>query len=224
MECGPDRGYFPEATKLIHICDNKSQVGTARAAFKELGLEVKFQGGFRYVGGHIGSVAQREEWVGQQVEAWAEGVRRAVPGVGALMGPIEDALCQDFFPTLFGVLDPGKVEEKRALWGNSVKGSRTLPQNLRYLLRGAGQVHDGTPAAALWQPRGVREGGQLDCMKGQGTAGGEGAGKEVEGGVSLHRWEAEEREEDMSLAHCHAKQAERDRAERKGLQGQPEAD
>eukprot|EP00957_Ditylum_brightwellii_P027627 2088438-Ditylum_brightwellii.AAC.1 len=39
-------------------------------------------------------------------------LQRMVPGVGALMGPIEDALCQDFFSILFRELDPGEVEEK----------------------------------------------------------------------------------------------------------------
>ena len=71
------------------------------------------------------------EWVKPQVEAWAHGVRflgkisrqhpqsaysglgvslqldwqylqRTVPGVGTLMGPIEEALRDKLFPALFG--------------------------------------------------------------------------------------------------------------------------
>ena len=72
-----------------------------------------------------------DEWVRPKVEAWAHGVRtldkiakqypqlayyglgmslqiewqylqRTVPGVGTMMGPIEDTLREDFFPALFG--------------------------------------------------------------------------------------------------------------------------
>eukprot|EP00957_Ditylum_brightwellii_P162740 12392706-Ditylum_brightwellii.AAC.1 len=75
MERGPNRGYFPEPTKSMNICDDESQVEVARAAFKELGLEVKFHDGFRYVENHISSDAWREEWVRPQVEALAEGVQ-----------------------------------------------------------------------------------------------------------------------------------------------------
>eukprot|EP00957_Ditylum_brightwellii_P161977 12332619-Ditylum_brightwellii.AAC.1 len=143
MERGPDRGYFMDPTKSIHICDNKTQVEAARATFKELGLAVKFNNG---------SKARQEEWVKPQVEAWAEGVQtlasfahrylqtayegltmclqakwqylqRTALQVGTLMGPIEDAFCLEFFPSLFGELDPGEVEAKWALWGHIIKCS-----------------------------------------------------------------------------------------------------
>eukprot|EP00957_Ditylum_brightwellii_P168486 12825169-Ditylum_brightwellii.AAC.1 len=37
------------------------------------------------------------------------------------MGPIEEALTQQFFPALFGELDPGEKDKWREVWGHSVK-------------------------------------------------------------------------------------------------------
>eukprot|EP00957_Ditylum_brightwellii_P181905 13858367-Ditylum_brightwellii.AAC.1 len=128
MEYGPDQGNFLEPTKLIHICDDKSQVEVARAVFKKLGLEVKFYDGFWCVGRFICRDAQRENYLqtaysGLTLSLQAEWQyqQRTVPGVGAVMGSIEDALCQEFFPTLFGELDPGEVKAKQMLWGNIIK-------------------------------------------------------------------------------------------------------
>ena len=87
--------------------------------------------GSRYLGAYLGPQADLEEWVKPQVQAWALGVRvlakisqrhpqsayaglgmllqiewqylkMTVPGVGTLMGPIEEALKEKFFPALFG--------------------------------------------------------------------------------------------------------------------------
>eukprot|EP00957_Ditylum_brightwellii_P181003 13789522-Ditylum_brightwellii.AAC.1 len=48
-------------------------------------------------------------------------LQRTVPGVGQLMGPIEAALRDKFFPALFGELDLEEVEALQAVWGHSVK-------------------------------------------------------------------------------------------------------
>eukprot|EP00957_Ditylum_brightwellii_P131401 10021193-Ditylum_brightwellii.AAC.1 len=37
------------------------------------------------------------------------------------MAPIERAFAEDFFPALFGELDPGEGKEMRELWGHSAK-------------------------------------------------------------------------------------------------------
>ena len=81
---------------------------------------------------YLGPQAELEAWVKPQVEAWAHRVRdlakisqrhpqsayarlgmslqsewqypqSTVPGVGTLMGPIEEALREKLFPSLFGV-------------------------------------------------------------------------------------------------------------------------
>eukprot|EP00957_Ditylum_brightwellii_P149057 11349372-Ditylum_brightwellii.AAC.1 len=67
MERGPDRGYFPELEKSIHVCDDPSQVEETRRIFKDEGIgDVIFRGGQRYVGGFIGSKQTRLEWVEPQ--------------------------------------------------------------------------------------------------------------------------------------------------------------
>ena len=95
------------------------------------GLTLNFVSGSRYLGAYLGPQAELEAWVKLQVEAWAQGVKmlakiarrhsqlsytglemslqsewqylqRNVPGVGTLMGPIEEALREKFFPSLFG--------------------------------------------------------------------------------------------------------------------------
>ena len=88
---------------------------------------MNFISGSRYLGAYLGPRDQLEAWVKPQVEAWDHGVRvlgkislrhpqlayaglgmsmqlewqylqRTVPGVGTLMGPIEEALREKFFP------------------------------------------------------------------------------------------------------------------------------
>ena len=95
------------------------------------GLTLNFVSGSRYLGAYLGPLVELEAWVKPQVEAWAHRVKvlakiarrhlqsdyaglgillqsewqylqRNVPGVGYLMGPIEEALREKFFPSLFG--------------------------------------------------------------------------------------------------------------------------
>ena len=91
---------------------------------------MNFISGSRYLGAYLGPQEELEVWVKPQVEAWAHRVRvlgqiarrhpqsdyavlgmslqlewqylqRIVPEVCTLMGPIEEALREKFFPTLF---------------------------------------------------------------------------------------------------------------------------
>ena len=92
---------------------------------------MNFVSGSRYLGAYLGPQAELEVWVKPQVEAWSHGVRvlakisrrhpqsayaglgmllklewqylqRTVPRVGTLMGPIEEALGEKLFPSIFG--------------------------------------------------------------------------------------------------------------------------
>ena len=95
------------------------------------GLTLNFVSGSRYLGAYLGPQAELEAWVKPQVEAWSHRVKvlakiaqqhpqsayarlgmllqsecqylqRTVPGVGTLMGPIEESIRDKFFPSLFG--------------------------------------------------------------------------------------------------------------------------
>eukprot|EP00957_Ditylum_brightwellii_P095909 7307658-Ditylum_brightwellii.AAC.1 len=76
----------------------------------------------------VGSLAQsRQGWSGWSrrcrsgpTAEW-QYLQRTVPGVGPHMAPIEKALAEDFFPALFGELDPGEGKKMRELWGHSAK-------------------------------------------------------------------------------------------------------
>ena len=109
---------------------------------------MQFTRGQRYVGGFVGSDDARERWLRPQVEKWAEAVRvlgriavhhpqaaycglahslqsewqylqRVVPGIGDAFGPVEEAICKDFLPKLFGV--ESITDDLRALTCFSVK-------------------------------------------------------------------------------------------------------
>ena len=131
MKKGPDQGYFPKLSKSLFISDTPGQEEAAKREFSKEGLCLNFVIGSRYLGAYLGRQAELEAWVKPQVEAWAHGVtvlakisrrppqsayaglglslqsewkylQRTVPGVGTLMGPIEEALIEKFFPALFG--------------------------------------------------------------------------------------------------------------------------
>ena len=97
----------------------------------EEGLTLNFVSGSRYLGTYLGPQAELEAWVKPQVEACSHGVmvlakidrrhpqsayaglgmllqlkwqylQRTVPGVGTLMGPMEEALREKNPPSLFG--------------------------------------------------------------------------------------------------------------------------
>ena len=130
MKRGPDRGYFPELDKSHFISDTPEQEAGAKREFAAEGLSLNLVSGSRYLVAYLGPQAELEAWVKPQVEAWAYGVQvlakisrrhpqsayyglgmsqklewqylqRTVPGVGTLMGTIEETLREKVFPSLF---------------------------------------------------------------------------------------------------------------------------
>ena len=131
MKRGTDQGYFPEPAKSLFFSDTPGQEAAAKREISAERLTLKFVSGSRYLGAYLGPQAELEAWVKPQVEAWAHEVmvlakiaqrqphsayaglgmslqsewqylQRTVPGVGTLMGPIEEALREKFPPSLFG--------------------------------------------------------------------------------------------------------------------------
>ena len=121
MERGPDRGYLPNPKKFLFIADTQEQEEAAKREFATEDSEFTFLGRSWYLGAYLGSQEELEAWVKHQVEAWTDGVRtsgkianrypqsdyailgmslqlewqylqRNIPGVGTLMGPIEEVL------------------------------------------------------------------------------------------------------------------------------------
>jgi hypothetical protein len=134
MEKGPSVDYFPEPTKLYHICP-KEEEAEARAAFEEAGIEVNFCWGKCYVGGFVGSEAMLERWLDPMVKKWVTGIETlariavrfpqtayaglvsslqtewqyiccVVPGAGQYLEPVELALCKKFILALLQVSEP----------------------------------------------------------------------------------------------------------------------
>ena len=131
MDRGPDRKYFIETAKSHFIVDTPGQEEAARREFAAEGLVLNFVSGSRYLGAYLGPQEDLEAWMKPQVEAWARGERflgkiarrhpqsayaglwmslqlewqylqRTVPKFGTLIGPIEEALREKFFLSLFG--------------------------------------------------------------------------------------------------------------------------
>ena len=113
------------------ISDTPGQEEAEKREFAVEGLTLNFVSGSRYLGAYLGPRDQLEGWVQPQVEAWSHGVivlgkiarrhpqsayaglgmslqsewqylQRTVPGVGTLMGPIEEALREKLSSPLFG--------------------------------------------------------------------------------------------------------------------------
>ena len=130
MKRRPYRGYFPEPSKSLFILDTPVQEDAARREFVAEGIVINSVTSSRYFGVYLGPQEELEEWLKPQVEAWAHGVivlvkiaqqhpqmayaglgvlfqlewyylHITVLGVGTLMGPIEEALREKFFPALF---------------------------------------------------------------------------------------------------------------------------
>ena len=121
VDLGPSYGYFPEPEKSWHVCAKEDEAA-ARQAFEEEGFpDIHYTEGYRYVGGYVGTLAKEVAWLRPKVEAWAAAVKtlarvalrypqaayaglcmslqaewqyilRTVPGSGALMGPVENAI------------------------------------------------------------------------------------------------------------------------------------
>ena len=116
--------------------------------FEVEGLHLNFFGGIRYLWEYLGNREELEAWVQPQVEKWAHRVRiidkiskqhpqsaysglgmllqlewkylkRTIPGVGTLMGPIGEALRETFSPTIFR--EEEAEADFRKILGHSVK-------------------------------------------------------------------------------------------------------
>ena len=148
MDRGSDQGYFHKPAKSHFIANNYEDKEVARQEFKKAGLYINCVDGIRYMGPYLGPREEKEAWVRPKVEAWTHRVRTlakiskqylklaydglgislqiewqylqsTVPGVGTLMGPIEDSLREAFFNTLFEVRR--SAPNLREILGHSVK-------------------------------------------------------------------------------------------------------
>jgi hypothetical protein len=128
QEIGPAYGYFPEPTKSILIARAHNQ-HTAKSTFQD--LQFKVTTGSRYLGGYIGSQADRELWVREKVTFWSSAVtdlafvalshpqtafaglqkslqhewqfvQRVIADIGDCFFDVEDSITNIFLPALFG--------------------------------------------------------------------------------------------------------------------------
>ena len=74
MDRGPDQGYFPKPTESLFIADNPEYKEAARQEFEQVGLNIVYIDGGRYLGAYLGPGEDLEEWVRTKVEAWAHEV------------------------------------------------------------------------------------------------------------------------------------------------------
>jgi len=159
LEKGPARGYFPEPSKSILIC-NPAVRAMVQAELEE--FRFQYEEGYRHVGGFIGTLEAKAKWIQPQVQQWIKGVdrlaqvatrfpqtayaglakslqlewqylQRVVPGIGATLAPIEDAITQTFLPAL--IAEPTAAIQR-------LRETTTLP--VRYA--GLGVPNPGTTA------------------------------------------------------------------------------
>jgi hypothetical protein len=128
QEIGPAYGYFPEPTKSILIvrAHNRRE---AKSHFHDLRFQVET--GSRYLGGYIGSRADRELWVQEKVAFWTSAVtdlafaalshpqtafaglqkslqhewqfiQRVIEDIGDCFFDLEEAITDIFLPALYG--------------------------------------------------------------------------------------------------------------------------
>ena len=123
---GPARGYFPEPTKSILVVQPRN-VERAKATFAPLGFTIVT--GARYLGGHVGTVESKNEYVKERVKLWEEGIislsriaksspqcafvglqkslqsewthlQRVLADIGPAFAPVESAIRSHFIPAL----------------------------------------------------------------------------------------------------------------------------
>jgi len=131
LERGPSRGYFPEPSKSILIC-NPAVRATVQAELVEFSFQYK--DGYRHVGGLIGTPEAKTKWLQPQIQQWIKGIKclanvaprflqtayaglakslqlewqylqRVVPDVGAALVPLEDMITTTFLPALIAELE-----------------------------------------------------------------------------------------------------------------------
>ena len=69
----PEIGYFPEPGKSWYICKEEDEEVT-KQAFVDRGLTIDFTRGEKCLGGFIGSVNLKEEWLEDKIAIWTEAV------------------------------------------------------------------------------------------------------------------------------------------------------
>ena len=150
LRMGPLRGYYPEPTKSVLICNP----GTERDAAKEVFAEFDFQysDGDRYLGGFIGTAEARTEWLAPQIAQWVKSVEklatvakrqpqaayagftkslqsqwlyslRVLHNVGPAFQPIEEAIKRTFIPALLGMDNGLSGHNERTLTALPVKNA-----------------------------------------------------------------------------------------------------
>ena len=146
---GPMYGYFPEPAKSFAICPTATEP-LARITFNEHDLPVTFVQGHRYVGGYVGSLALRDDWIQPMVEEWTAGVKaiarvarkypqsaycgfvhslqaewqylcRCVPNIAHHLEPIEMAIRQHLIPVLFDMPSDEITNASRELLAHGIK-------------------------------------------------------------------------------------------------------
>ena len=76
VDHGPAYGYFPNVSKSIYICKGEDEQ-TARSAFDEFNLNVKFVRGHRYLGSYLGCRTLKEDYdVQAKVDTWTSAASR----------------------------------------------------------------------------------------------------------------------------------------------------
>jgi len=126
LEKGPTRGYYPEPSKSILIC-NPAVRNTVQAELGE--FHFQYEDGYHHVDGFIGTTEVKAEWLKPQIQQWVRGIKRltqvaphfpqtvlagltkslqlewqylqhVVPEIGEALAPIELVITDTFLPTI----------------------------------------------------------------------------------------------------------------------------
>ena len=71
---GPEIGYFSAPGKSWYIFKEEDEE-VAKQVFVDRGLTINYTRGQKYLGGFIGSVESKEEWLEEKVAIWTEAVK-----------------------------------------------------------------------------------------------------------------------------------------------------
>jgi hypothetical protein len=70
---GPWYGYFPNPRKTWYICKAEDKA-VALQVFEANDLAIQYSCGQRYLGGFIGSLASKPDWLSSMVTTWVAAV------------------------------------------------------------------------------------------------------------------------------------------------------
>jgi hypothetical protein len=158
VKFGPSYGYFPEPEKLHYICKAENKP-IAHQAFESFGLKINYSRGQRYLGGFIGSVQRKKEWLGELVGKWVGAVKvlsavavrypktayagftfclqnewqyvqRVVSDTAPFFAPLESEIRPSFLPALLGIPSTKIDGEYRQLLTHGVKQGGLAIRNL----------------------------------------------------------------------------------------------